>query len=620
MGKATVMTAAEKFSWLAELQAARGAASIEALARISAALQIHSLQGFELELIGRWLADFENVEGAHNIRIGILSDQSTQPLANAIRVAALRDGLLAEIYEAPFGAIHQEVLSEASGLHAFRPEIVVLAKGAGSLAHLPPGPMSDDGVEQALVADLADLQMIWARLERSLGLPIVQHCLVAPAAILSCSAESKVRWSAHSYVDALNELLKDSAPAAVYWLDLARLAQMVGLSNWHDPRFKHYAKFSFATRFLPEYATWFGATMREVLGMAPKALVVDLDNTLWGGVIGDDGLDGIRLGPDSAEGEAYMDFCGYIKALGDRGIILGICSKNELAIAEEVFSSHPHMPLRISDFAAVRCNWEDKATNLREIARDLNIDISAIVFLDDNPAECERIAQELPKVRVIRMVGDPAGFIQRVDNQCLFHSQRFSREDLQRTYSYQARVRSREHEREAADLTSYLLSLKMKGSAERVTAAQLPRLAQMEMKTNQFNLSTRRLCQDRLQAMSELSNQLLIAVTLADRFADHGLVAYVAAQCAGEVMTITDWLMSCRVFSRTLEEYTFHHLLVEATRRGIRRVELNFTPTAKNGVMVNSFAALGLRCVGEHPVGPWVHEVGTDAVPMTFVA
>ena len=610
---------AVKFSWLAELQAARGAASVEALTSICAALQIHSLQGFELELIGRWLADFENVEGARNIRIGILSDQSTQALANAIRVAALRDGLLAEIYEAPFGAIHQEVLSGTSGLHAFRPEVVVLAMGAGGLAHLPPGPMSDDGVEQALAADLADFQLLWARLERSLGVPIVQHCLVAPAAIMSGSAESRVRWSAHSYVDALNERLKDSAPPTVHWLDLARLAEWVGLSNWHDPRITHHAKFSFATRFLPEYATWFGATLRGVLGTAPKALVVDLDNTLWGGVIGDDGLDGIRLGPDSAEGEAYRAFCGYIKALGSRGIILGICSKNELTIAEEVFSSHTHMPLRISDFAAVRCNWEDKATNLREIARDLNIDISAIVFLDDNPAECERIAQELPSVRVIRMDGDPAGFIQRLDDQCLFHSQRFSREDLQRTGSYQARVRSQELEREAADLSSYLLSLEMKGSAERATAAHLPRLAQMEMKTNQFNLSTRRLNQDRLQAMSESPDHVLIAVTLADRFADHGLVAYVAAHCAGELMTITDWLISCRVFSRTLEEYTFRHLLVEATLRGIRRVELHFTPTAKNGVMVNSLAAMGLRCVGEHPFGPWVHEVGMDAEPRTFV-
>lgn len=608
------------FSWLAELKAVRDNSTMDGLNRVRRALRSRSMQGFELELVGRWLANVDAIEGFGRVRIGILSDQSTQPLANAIRVSALREGLLAQIYEAPFGAIHQEILTEHSGLHTFRPEFVVLALSAEWLAHTPPGPAPDAEIEQSLTADLATCQSLWVGLGQSLGVPIVQHSLVTSPSLLAGPAESGALWSEYCYVTALNKRMRDSAPAAVHWLDLARLAEKVGLLNWHDLRLKHHAKFGFAIRFLPEYATWFGATLRGVLGSAPKALVVDLDNTLWGGVIGDDGLDGIRLGPTCAEGEAYKAFCEYVKALGKRGVILGICSKNELKNAEEVFSSHAHMPLRLSDFSSVRCNWEDKASNLRDIAHELNIDTSSIVFLDDSPAECERVAQELPTVRIVRMHGDPSGFIQTLDSLCFFHSQRFSREDLQRTDSYQARAKSLEIRRIAVDLGSYLESLEMKGSVEKVTHVHLPRLAQMEMKTNQFNLSTRRLSQERLQSMSESPNQTLLAVSLKDRFADHGLVAYLAAECAGEVMTVTDWVMSCRVFSRTLEEYTFKQLISAAKHQGVKHIELKYSPTNKNSVMVESLVSVALRCIGEYPIGPWVHDLEMDAEPMTFVS
>jgi FkbH-like protein len=609
-----------EFSWLAELHAVRNNATRAGVNRFRRELRSRSIQGFELELVGRWLANLDAIEDLRTIRIGILSDQSTQPLANAIRVAALREGLLAQIYEAPFGSIHQEVLMEHSGLRTFRPEFVVLALGAEWLTHVPSGPLQDEKVEQALNADLGNFQSLWEGLGQSLGVPIVQHSLVVPPSMLTGPAESGALWSEHCYITALNKRLRESAPAAVHWLDLARLAAKVGLSNWHDLRLKHHAKFSFAIRFLPEYATWFGATLREVIGAAPKALVVDLDNTLWGGVIGDDGLDGITLGPGCAEGEAYKAFCEYIKALGRRGVILGICSKNELKIAEEVFSGHAYMPLRLSDFASVRCNWEDKASNLRDIAHELNIDISSIVFLDDNPAECERVAQELPTVRVVQMHGDPSGFVQILDSLCLFHSQRFSREDLQRTDSYQARARSLEVRRAARDLSSYLTSLEMKGSVETVAPVHLPRLAQMEMKTNQFNLSTRRLSHEQLQSMSESSNRTLLAISLRDRFADHGLVAYLAAESAGEIMTVTDWVMSCRVFSRTLEEYTFRQLISVAKDRGIKRIQLKYSPTNKNGVMVASLVSVALKCIGEYPFGPWVHNLEVDSEPLTFVS
>jgi FkbH-like protein len=402
-------------------------------------------------------------------------------------------------------------------------------------------------------------------------------------------------------------------------VDIDQLSANVGRSNWHDPRLEYHGKFGFAIRYLPEYAALLGAAMRSALGRAPKALILDLDNTLWGGVIGDDGLEGIHLGPDSAEGEAYQAFCGYIRSLGQRGIILGICSKNDTENVNAVFESHPHMPLKREDFSVYKCNWNDKATNLAAIAQELNIGISALVFVDDNPAECELIRQLLPSVRVIHLDGDPALFVRRLDRERLFDSQHLSAEDLTRTESYQARVKAAELKIAAPDLESYLRSLEMRADVRFAGPAELPRLAQMEMKTNQFNLSTRRLNQEQLQAMTESPDMIVVAALLEDRFTNHGLVAYVAAKQAGSELTITDWLMSCRVFSRTLEHCMMRYLIEIAQPRGVETISLEFIPTAKNSVMERLFKELGFQCEGAPPRGPWQFQVKSDQWPKSFI-
>jgi len=421
-------------------------------------------------------------------------------------------------------------------------------------------------------------------------------------------------------VASLNNRMAAAAPASVHWLDVNRIAMSVGLSNWHDPRLLHHAKFDFATKYLPEYASWFGAALRGVLGLVPKALVLDLDNTLWGGVIGDDGIDGIRLGPDSAEGEAFQSFCRYVGELAQRGVIIGVCSKNELTNATEVFEKHPHMPLRMVDFSAVRCNWDDKATNLRDIARELNIDPSALVFVDDNPAECERVRQELPSVRVVHMDGDPASFVHRLDSLNLFHTQRFSKEDLGRTNSYRARALSDSLKSQASDLGSYLQSLEMRASAVRATGVHLARLAQMEMKTNQFNLSTRRLGHEQLEKMTNSPSHVVLAVSLVDRFADHGLVAYVAAELLGAEMVVTDWVMSCRVFSRTLEQFTFVNLIRIAKKLGVDTISMKHVLTSKNGLMVEAIKALGLHGSENASDNRWRFDVNDDIEPKTYIS
>ena len=384
------------FSWLKALPAIRNslAQSVNhGLITMREALRAHSAQGFELELLGRLLRTLpaKDVSALPKYRVGVLASYTSEPVANAVSIALMREGYFPEIYEAPYGSYQQEILDPGSALYAFQPDAVVVAVAPAVSHSLPQASLSNHEVEEALAKAVDSWLGLWDVLASRLGRPVIQHLCEIPEQELLSIAERRSGWTSYRYTDSLNVRLIEAAPEFVRWLDVDRLAARVGRQNWRDPRLYHHAKFGFSTRFLPEYTELLAGAMRGALGKAKKALILDLDNTLWGGVIGDDRLDGIQLGPDTAEGAAYESFCRYVKDLGRRGIILGICSKNELTIATEVFEKHPHMPLKLEDFAIVTCNWNDKATNLAQIARDLNIDVSSVVFVDDNPAECELI-------------------------------------------------------------------------------------------------------------------------------------------------------------------------------------------------------------------------------------
>lgn len=576
------------------------------IADLGALIRLGVLRPEQYSIVSNLIAEFvERGQPADSVlRLAILGSYTTQPIATAARCALLAEGVLADIYEAPFGAYLQEILSPGSSFYAFCPHAVVIATHLSALSRLPSISAPNEEVEDALDREVKRWCTLWEILASRLGKPVLQHLFEVPEEEFHGIAERRSRWTASRFVDSLNARLIEAAPGFVKWIDVDRLAARVGRHNWHDPRLYHHAKMGFSPRFVPDYSLIFAAAWRSATGKTKKALVVDLDNTLWGGVIGDDGIDGIRLGPGTAEGEAYAAFCEYLKALRQRGVILAACSKNDRETAAEVFERHPHMPLRLSDFAAFQCNWEDKATNLRCIARDLNIDIATLSFVDDNPAECELVRQKLPDVTVINLDGDPVQFARLIDRQHLFDSPMFSGEDLLRAESYAARSKAAELKAQAPDLESYLDSLDMVATIVKPAPEELARLVQMEMKTNQFNLTTRRLTQLELERISNDPNAIVLALSLADRFANHGLVSYLAAVQENEVLRISDWLMSCRVFSRTTEDLMFNHLLQIAKARGVSAIVGEFRPTAKNAVVSDLYSKLGFIALEGDP-GRW---------------
>ncbi|MEO7547897.1 MAG: HAD-IIIC family phosphatase, partial [Ramlibacter sp.] len=449
----------------------------------------------ELDRLARATA----AQGGRVRRVAVAGDLTSDFTAQAIACGLALEGDLPLLHVTAFGTARQACLDPASSLHAFRPEVVVLLPDwRQAVPPLPAGARATD----ALAAQQEQIHMfeaLWSALEAA-GCAIIQHLLVPPAQQLRGLADRLSAASIARRVQALNEALVEKGGSRVTWIEIDRLAAQVGLAAWSAPRFYHAGKLPFDPRFLPDYLPWLRGAWRAATGRTRKALVLDLDDTLWGGTIGDDGLEGIVLGSGhGARGEAFAIWQEYVAQLGRRGVVLAVASKNVPEIAATGFE-HAASALRLNDFAAFACSWQDKASALRAIAAELNLGLDALVFVDDNPAERLLVQQQLPEVTVIDIGGDPARFIERLEDGHWFDLQAYTQADLQRGAAYAARRYANEERGETVNLVGYLASLEMTGRLAQVQAAELPRLAQLELKTNQFNLTGRRYSQAQLAA------------------------------------------------------------------------------------------------------------------------
>jgi FkbH-like protein len=370
------------------------------------------------------------------------------------------------------------------------------------------------------------------------------------------------------------------------------LALAIGSRRFSPAKFYYAARLEHDQKWLPDYLPAFRAAWRSANGRAKKVLVLDLDNTLWGGVIGDDGVEGLALGSGSPAGEAFADWQRYVKELGERGVILAVCSKNDPAVAETGFA-HSDSVLQRTDFAAFECSWNDKVAGLRRIARDLNVGLDSFVFCDDNPAECDLVGRELPEVAVVCLGSDPAAFIDLFDAGHWLDADRYTQEDLGRGAAYGARAAALAEQVEATDIGGYLAGLGMKGSLRRLAEADVARVAQLEMKTNQFNVTTRRYGEAAIRGFLEREDAVVLTFRLLDRFGDHGLTSTLVAFREGETLRIDSWVMSCRIFSRSAEQFILRGLIGIAGTLRVRLVLGTYLPTAKNDVVADLYPRLG---------------------------
>jgi FkbH-like protein len=435
---------------------------------------------------------------------------------------------------------------------------------------------------------------------------VIQQTFLNVADPLFGSYDRLVSGSPAQLIARLNDRLSEAAAQdAVLLLDIARASERDGLDAWFDISRWLQGKLEIAPRAAPVYGDLAARIIAAQRGLSKKCLVLDLDNTMWGGVVGDDGLEGIVLGEGSARGEAHLALQRYAKQLRDRGVILAVCSKNDLSTAEAVFHDHPEMLLKRSDIAAFVANWNDKAANLERIAGELNIGMDSLVFVDDNPAERARVRQSLPMIAVPELPDDPAQYVRCLANAGHFEAVAFTADDLQRAEQYANNASRQASLTSSQSLEDFLIGLEMSVEAGPIEALDLARSAQLINKTNQFNPTTRRYVAEEVERFAASNQYLTFQFRLSDRFGDNGLVSVMVLRPDPEdtgVLEIDTWVMSCRVFGRQLELEAMNIAVEAAKQRRIHSFRADHIPTPKNGVVRELYPTLGFTRVPEAAV------------------
>jgi FkbH-like protein len=530
-------------------------------------------------------------------RVAVIGSSTTGIVVQVLRALCFRDGVNAVFYEGPYGACRQEILDRESGLYRFQPSMAFLLTNWRDL-QLPPYVEDEAAVVDAVVAEHT---AAWQTLNEIAGCHVVQHGFDLPAE--ESHDELAARPGGRTRVIRLMNLaLLAHAPRYVSVLDAEAVQAEIGRSQWHSATLWYTARQHPAPDAVPALAELQMAHARAVLGLAKKVVVCDLDNTLWGGVIGEDGLSGITLGPGAPAGEAYVALQEYLLELKRRGVLLAVCSKNNPDDARLPFAEHPHSRLRLNDFAAFFANWSDKVQNLRDMAAQLALGLDSFVFLDDNPVERAWVRSQLPDVAVVELGATAFGYVRDLDRGRYFQAVGLSDEDRRRSEMYR-QSEARESLRTAyGSLDEFLSQLEMRASTVSVTTANIGRVAQLVNKTNQFNLTTRRHTESQIARLAADPKGWAGAFHLADRFGDYGLVGVLLCIPATQnVWEVDTWLLSCRVLGRRMEHVMFDQLCEAARGAGITSIVGVYRPTPKNTQVADLFTRLGFRVTAEGP-------------------
>jgi len=548
------------------------------------------------------LAEAAPPEGWQRRRLALLGSSTLDTLIPAIRVAALARRLILDVNAAPYGQLRQAILDPDSPLAETKPDFVLLALDANAVLPALPLTASRAEVEAVIQAETDALVTLWREARQRFGAMVIQQTVLNTRLTLFGAAEASVPASPAALIDSFNRRLAEAATANnVLLVDLDGAAAQAGRAQWHDPVRWHQAKQVVAPGATALYGDLVARVVAACCGLSRKCLVLDLDNTLWGGVVGDDGIDGIVLGQGSAAGEAYLAFQRYVGALAERGIVLALCSKNDGDIVEQCFSRHPEMHLKRERIAAAAVNWTDKATNLRQLAATLDLGLESFVFVDDNPAERDIVRRELPMVAVPELPEDVALYPAILAAAGYFESVAFTAEDSARSRQYTENAQRKELLAAATDMEGFLRSLDMRLDAKPPANGDLSRITQLINKSNQFNLTTRRYTAEEVARAVNDPNVVVRGFRLTDKFGDNGLIAVIIArphQQEAEVLAVDTWLMSCRVLGRGVEAACLKVLAQEAARRGAKALIGEYRPSPRNGMVRDHYKKLGFAPAG----------------------
>jgi FkbH-like protein len=559
-------------------------------------------------------------------RLAVLCNATIDLIVPALVASAARHGIALEVIQPSYDQVAQEALTPDSKVNSSKPDAVLFALDYRALPlKLSPGdPEASSATVQGVIGYL---QALGNAIKTNSSAVCLFQTFAPPVETLFGSLDPALPGTLKSLLNMINREMAECVLASGnVLLDIAGLAETVGLADWHDPQLWNMAKFSFSDQLIPLYADHVARTIAAIRGKSRKVLILDLDNTVWGGVIGDDGLDGIKVAQGDARGEAHLTVQRLALDLRRRGIVLAVSSKNTDEVAREPFEKHPEMLLKLDHIAVFQANWNDKATNIQAIAEELSLGLDAMVFLDDNPVERGLVRKLLPQVSVPELPEEPAYYARTLAAAGYFETVAFAAEDLSRAGFYQDNAKRANLQKQIGGVDAYLASLDMTITFQPFDATGRARIVQLINKSNQYNLTTRRYTDPEVAEAQSDPEVFTLQVRLGDIFGDNGMISVIICRaCESGVWEIDTWLMSCRVLGRKVEHMVLREILQHARAAGIHKLVGIYLPTDRNKLVLDHYGKLGFTRVSEDESGQtrWellVEGAEVEQAPMTVIS
>ncbi len=532
-------------------------------------------------------------------RVAILGGSTTEEVADQLELFLLHYGIKAELYQSPFGKYMEEALFPSAELEEFKPDIVYIHTTWRNITEFPTTQHTVNEISQLLQNEFNRFVTIWESIENRFSCPIIQNNFDRPNYRLLGNKDVSDPHGRTNYISRLNQKFYEYSQnkKGFYINDIDYIASDYGVSAWSEGLYWHMYKYGMCVDAIPHVADSIAKIIKAIYGKNKKVLALDLDNTLWGGVIGDDGVEGITIGPEVPKGQVYSEFQEFCKAQKSIGVVLAVNSKNDEENAIKGLN-HPDSVLKQDDFVSIKANWDSKDNNIRAIAEELTLGIDSFVFIDDNPVERDIVRKQTPNVAVpeLERIED---FIRVIDHSGYFEVVNLSTEDSHKTELYHAKAKAAKTASEYADYGEYLDSLEMKAIIKPFEEIYVQRIAQLTNKSNQFNLTTLRCTEEDICRMMMSDDFITLYGKLEDKFGDNGVVTVVAGEIHNGALHIRLWLMSCRVLKRELEDAMMDVLVEESRTHGIGRIYGYYYPTAKNNMVKDFYTTMGFEQLSE---------------------
>lgn len=545
------------------------------------------------------------------IRIAVLGGSTTNEIKNILELFLLDYGIRPDFYESEYNRYYEDAMFENPKLEAFRPDLIFFCTSNRNVTEYPSLADSESVIKQKLHAEFFKYESMWERVSEVYHCTIIQNNFELPYFRLLGNRDASDFHGRVNFISRLNLLFYEYAQKHenFYIHDILYESASYGLEKWSDPFYWHMYKYAMCVPAIPYTAFQVANIIKSIYGKNKKVLSLDLDNTLWGGVAGDDGIENIEIGQETSVGQSFSEFQEYLKLHKQLGILLTVNSKNERETAFNALSRSDNI-LHAEDFAAIKANWNPKSQNLLETAEELHLLPESFVFVDDNPAEREIVRNQAPEAAVPEMT-DVEHFINIIDHSGFFEVTSLSADDMRRNSMFQENIRREKAAQYFSDYGEYLRDLEMKGTIRTFETMYFSRIAQLTNKSNQFNLTTKRYSRSEIEEVSKNENYITLYGKLEDKFGDNGVVSAVIGKIKGIELHIVLWIMSCRVLKRDMEYAMMDELVKKCEEKGLNRIFGYYYPTAKNSIVRGFYEMQGFVKVKEKQTGAtvWVYDL-----------